>query len=1145
MLRLTSMIKRTNLSTHSLFALACLSVSGIAADTPVPAAVPIPATPSPKANVQIQIGNGAQLQIRGDGQLEFNGGTSLTVQKAPKLGQPPMLFIPGFPFHPLPNVAAAKAAKPGFLGVTFDITGGGAEEGDAKKTAGVSVLNVVQDTPAAKAGMKDGDRVLTFEGKKATDFTQLREMIRATKPDQAVKLIVLRDGKEVEIKAKLAAAPDEALAFPMILQNGPKAVPGVVTFGRDTVSASTNMSSGVKAPADDKDTVSLRDGNRFLGKITGIDPAKGVNLQREGLPDLDLMEEEIVGLTFADREKTKPSPAKVHLQLRDGGWFNGDALTMGRGKLLLTLPGGGQIAIPEEHAQSATLSKEQAPQIYDGPMGLAGWTFTPNRGQWDFKDGFLRCIAYGPISRNFEHLPDPLDLSFDVVCPPMLQNFGVTLFGSGAIQNGVGALSVQFSPTQIYGMHFDGRRSNQYNVLLKEQGGIPLDLQDKPQTVHYRLLVDRVNGKALIYIDGIKKAEWKLSKVNAGEIGKCGGTFSFSPNAYSSANQIQLGRILILPWDGKEPANGAKRAEVKSDQVLTSDGTTVNGTIETVTAGKITLANPPGTTSREGTLYLRFAPPAKPKEQAVPCALVRLKNGSEFAATQITGSGGKTTLTTRFGSQVTLPLSALREVEILPRPGQIESPAQGLDVLTLTNGTQLKGRMLAQVADDKLRWKIAASKTPLEFPSALTAGVCLSKAEGEQAATLNGSSIARLGNGDWLPCNVVSLDGKQVVMKTGLTTELIVPFTELRALYLSPDVTATVADGATGSGLWTGGWNPNRANMSAKQIAALAKSEPQWMYHDGGYTPTAAARSSGSSLARKWPAYAGAYAVNLEMTNPGRSPVFNTQLYNSRGEPSFTIYRLGERVNVYFNPNAARLHQFAGGGKRFNIEAKADSAEGSARIGIVLDRPEKTFRVLIDGKEIGKMAFKENEAAEALDVGGISLSAMSTGLTNGSPQRITGIWLAPWEGMRKGPTAPNKNEEGAAPDAKPEKDAVLMPTIHLANGDECAGTIEKFSAGQMMVNSEAGPIELPSGRVAWISFPGSAADEERHFPHLRFHDSGMLSVNDLHIESDRVKCKTMHGQPLDFPLNLVKEIVWRPLEEKPIPFEVPKRLLQR
>src|SRR5206468_1327586 len=111
--------------------------------------------------------------------------------------------------------------------------------------------------------------------------------------------------------------------------------------------------------------------------------------------------------------------------------------------------------------------------------------------------------------------------------------------------------------------------------------------------------------------------------------------------------------------------------------------------------------------------------------------------------------------------------------------------------------------------------------------------------------------------------------------------------------YLSPDVAASVADGSTGRGLWTDGWNPNRQYMSRQQADAISKSERPWMYHDGGYAVTGANRSGTAVLARKWPAYAGAYAMNLEMTNPGRSASFNIQLFNSKDERTFTVYCIG------------------------------------------------------------------------------------------------------------------------------------------------------------------------------------------------------------------------------------------------------------
>ena len=82
------------------------------------------------------------------------------------------------------------------------------------------------------------------------------------------------------------------------------------------------------------------------------------------------------------------------------------------------------------------------------------------------------------------------------------------------------------------------------------------------------------------------------------------------------------------------------------------------------------------------------------------------------------------------------------------------------------------------------------------------------------------------------------------------------------------------------------------------------------------------------------------------------------------------------------------------------------------------------------------------------------------------------------------------------------------------------------------MNSEAGLLELPRERVAWLHFPGAATTPSSHFPRVRFHDRGALSVKDLRIEDERVHCQTLEGQALDFPLSLLKEVAYRAVIQK-------------
>jgi serine protease Do len=106
----------------------------------------------------------------------------------------------------------------GYLGLALqpDMTPELAKQFDLPNMNGALVANVVPDSPAGKAGFKEGDFVIEFDGKKVKDMRQLRLMVSQTAPGRKVTLRILRDGKEKALTATLVELPKEALA-----RNGP------------------------------------------------------------------------------------------------------------------------------------------------------------------------------------------------------------------------------------------------------------------------------------------------------------------------------------------------------------------------------------------------------------------------------------------------------------------------------------------------------------------------------------------------------------------------------------------------------------------------------------------------------------------------------------------------------------------------------------------------------------------------------------------------------------------------------------------------------------------------------------------------------------------------------------------------------------
>jgi len=77
---------------------------------------------------------------------------------------------------------------------------------------GALVTTVRPDSPAGKAGFKEGDFVTEFNEQKVKDMRQLRLMVSQTAPGRKVTLRILRDGKEKTLTATLGEMPKEALA---------------------------------------------------------------------------------------------------------------------------------------------------------------------------------------------------------------------------------------------------------------------------------------------------------------------------------------------------------------------------------------------------------------------------------------------------------------------------------------------------------------------------------------------------------------------------------------------------------------------------------------------------------------------------------------------------------------------------------------------------------------------------------------------------------------------------------------------------------------------------------------------------------------------------------------------------------------------
>ncbi|MBP7868286.1 MAG: PDZ domain-containing protein [Acidobacteria bacterium] len=103
---------------------------------------------------------------------------------------------------------------------------------------GVAIVKVMEDSPALKAGLKDGDIVTHYAGIPVLGVAHFRGLVSQTAPGRTVRLDVVRDTGKTTLKAQIGEgeAPKAArrFFFPMPGAEAPDVeIPGLEWYGDD------------------------------------------------------------------------------------------------------------------------------------------------------------------------------------------------------------------------------------------------------------------------------------------------------------------------------------------------------------------------------------------------------------------------------------------------------------------------------------------------------------------------------------------------------------------------------------------------------------------------------------------------------------------------------------------------------------------------------------------------------------------------------------------------------------------------------------------------------------------------------------------------------------------------------------------------
>ena len=989
-----------------------------------------------------------------------------------------------------PAPAAEEEAKPAepetpaWLGIVMEVTRNLDLDEDEKPLPGVGVMEAVEGGPAKKAGLRQFDRVLKLNGKELKDAEDLRTTVRTNKPGKEVKLRILRDGKEQEVKVTLEQMPPQQNLIIFQGAANPQLKPDKVQFFNRPLRAAEDSGT---------DVVMLADGNRLEGKVrslTGTD----LNLTLKNGSEVSLLMSEVASVRLSGESKVRKLP--IGVLLRDGGWLAASQIGLRDRKFSLTLEEGAKLELDRTQVAEVAFSNEETPVFGRGANFADGWKPFPEDA-WVHNDGAWtsRLNQGAVLGRKFARLPAALEFSFDADASAdwagvvTLFNYRIEESGGamapGMVQMGTGGRTVSLN-------HFDGQRF--YNLQPITSTAIP-PLPEPGKRAHYAVFCDRTKGLLVVQFNGTEIGRYEIAKVAPEDLERAGGVISFRGQA-----GFTISNPTVRPWYGYLPKAEDKSAD--ADQVIVADQRAIAGEVTKITDTGITLAGGVSV-PRSKPVLLKLRPGDGPVTKPVEGIWLEMKDGSAFAAESVLLTNGKIVAKTSFAKEMTLPMTALRRLTP-PRPDPSLAVAQSgrKDVLTFSDGRQITGTYVPPMTEGKLRWKIPAARNQLEFPADDVTSLCLAP---RSESPVTAGQVVRLCNGDWMTGELTGLDDTSITLRTPFHPALRLNRSGIQSIFPAPGA-GVIADTGSGRNRWL-----QTASRNSNQITFAGPDDsrsPAYSYADGTYTVRNSASDPGGMRDGLVLALGESEnAVSFEFTCSGFDSYLALSLLDQKAAVAFYINLSGNTVMVSraMRPieDANRVQVIRP--EQFTFQLPAKTVLGAAmRMQIVPDPRARVIHFAVNGRKIGTCRLRKEEPW--VD---IRYAMFSPTINYGRRFSISEAWVAPWNGRL-----------GDA-EARPAGEVSVV----FANGDETVAKLVKLADNSVEVDSEAtGALTLPLARIVCMDLnPPTAPEPATH--HVRLYDRGLLSASEVKIGEQSVTLTTTLGE-LTLPLPLVKEITF-------------------
>ncbi|GAQ95196.1 serine protease Do [Thermodesulfovibrio aggregans] len=198
----------------------------------------------------------------------------------------------------------------GWIGIMVqDLTAELAERFDLKESYGVIITDVTKQSPAYKAGLRRGDIILEYDGKKITESAILRNLVAQSKIGSIMNLKFFREGQIYTTSLTIAQLPSEPVQELKILKKSTGKAENPLK-GLSVVDLDPSMAKQIGADPDDRGVV--------VYKIEPGSPAENTGLKKGDLI-MEIERQRIMSVSDFQKAVQKISRPDILVLINRGG----------------------------------------------------------------------------------------------------------------------------------------------------------------------------------------------------------------------------------------------------------------------------------------------------------------------------------------------------------------------------------------------------------------------------------------------------------------------------------------------------------------------------------------------------------------------------------------------------------------------------------------------------------------------------------------------------------------------------------------------------------------------------------------------------------------------------------------------------------